>query len=112
MANARVVLEDVRLKKEDAVWALQQAFYANTSRLAQSQKRRDVEDLARRVAEGGVIYPLQERTVLGVAAALRASGFRSADSYLGELQLGHIEARFEVPGVVGQDVVSVQAGSP
>ena len=38
MAGARAVLEDVKLK-EDAVWALQQAFYANTSRLAQSQKK-------------------------------------------------------------------------
>ena len=69
MAGARGVLEDVRLK-EDAVRALQQAFYANTSRFAQSQKRRDVEGLARRAAEGGVINPLQERTVLGVGGGL------------------------------------------
>ena len=96
MAGARAVLDEVKLK-EDAIWALLQAFYANTSRPAQSQKRRDVEDLAQRAAVGGDIYPLQERTVLGVAAALRASSFKSADSYMGELRLGHIEARFEVP---------------
>ena len=96
MAGARAVLDDDKLK-EDAIWALRQAIYANTSRPAQSQKRRDVEDLARRAAGGGDIYRLQERTVLGVPAALRASGFKSADSYMGELRLGHIEARFEVP---------------
>ena len=101
MAGARAVLDDDKLK-EDAIWALRQAFYANTSRRAQSQKRRDVEDLARRAAGGGDIYPLQERTVLGVAAALRASGFKSADSYMGELRQGRIEARFEVSAWLSQ----------
>ena len=41
--------------------------------------------------------PSPRADVLGVAAAVRASGFKSADSYVGELRLGHIEARIEVP---------------
>ena len=46
MAGARAVLGGDKLK-EDAIWNLRQAFYANTSRPVQSRKRRDFEDLAR-----------------------------------------------------------------
>ena len=44
--SAKAILNDVKLKGE-AVRALTGAFYANISRLAQSRKRQDVEDLAR-----------------------------------------------------------------
>ena len=70
--------------------ALRDAFHANSSRPAQSRKRQDV------AAGSDVIFLPQERTVVGVAATLRAGGFKSADSYLGELRLGHVDPR-EVP---------------
>ena len=86
-----LVLDDDKLK-EDAIGALRQAFYANTSRPAQSQKRRDVEDVAEELREG--------------ATFTLSKGGGLAGEWLQECGLVH------GPGVVGQNVVSVQAGSP
>lgn len=91
MEVARTVLLDAA-RKERAVRALERAFHANSSRTAQCRKRIDVEHLARLAQGEKPIYPL--RPVLGVAAALKAAAFRSADQYLGELRLGHVEAGF------------------
>ena len=43
------------------------------------------------------MHPLTEQVILGVAAALKSAGFRSAEQYLAELRLGHIERKHEVP---------------
>ena len=55
--------------------------------------------------------PAHQQTVVGVAAALRARRFKSADSYLGELRLQHGEARFRSPRLAGQSFFPVQTGS-
>lgn len=96
MEDAKAVLLDPA-RKAGAVAALERAFFANSSRLAQSRKRANVELLAKLAQGGGVLYPLQRATVVAVAAALKAAAFRSGDQYLGELCLGHVEAGFEIP---------------
>jgi len=97
MADAQAIMDSPALL-EQAVANLEADFFANSSRLSVSKKRGDVEDLARRaVGDEGSIYPLSADTVIKVAAALKGGGFKSAESYLGELRLGHIEARFDVP---------------
>ena len=42
-------------------------------------------------------FPLTAATVRGVAAALLAAGYRSADDYLGELRRMQLEEGFDVP---------------
>ena len=54
-------------------------------------------ELAQVAADSEFIYPLTEETVVDVAAAVKAAHYRSAVSYLGELRLGHIESRHDVP---------------
>ena len=97
MAEALSVLDDP-LRRVAAEARLREAFFSNSSRTSASRKRRDVEELARRAAPCPErVYPLAEATVVGVAAALKDARFKSAEAYMGELRLGHVEARFEVP---------------
>ena len=55
MSAARAFLDDAELKGE-AVSAVKGSFYANTSRVAQSRKRQEVEDLARKATGSDVIF--------------------------------------------------------
>jgi len=72
-------------------------IYANSTRGPKASKRRTVELLAKAAAGTEFFYPLVEETVVDVAGALKGASYRAADSYLGELRLGHVEARHEVP---------------
>ena len=52
-----------------------------------------MENFARTASGSEFFYPLGEETFLDVAGALKEASYRSADAYLGELRLGHIEAK-------------------
>ena len=78
-----------------AVDALTLDFYANSSRDAVTKKRAAVCRLAERAAlsvpGSSAPFPLHVPVVHAVAAALKLAGFRSAEQYMGELRLEHIE---------------------
>ena len=57
-------------------------------------RRDEICKLAQLLAPGGRFLPLSKELVEAAAAALKAAGLASADQYLNELKLMHIEAGF------------------
>ena len=92
---AATAMDPGRLKR--ARGAFIEGFSANSARETKTKKRIDVEKLARLVGAIDGIYPLDYDTVVNVAATLKAGGLKSADSYMTELKLGHVESKHEVP---------------
>eukprot|EP00971_Amphidinium_carterae_P332544 6466767-Amphidinium_carterae.1 len=85
-------------RMDEASVLLKDHVYAASSRETIRRKRIKIEELARCFIEAGSSpYPLQEATIWQVSAALKAAKFRSAHTYLYELRLGHIEAKYNVP---------------
>ena len=73
-------------------------FWSKTTIRARNTKREEIMKLATMVAgQGNKVFPLTQDTIEGTAAALKAAGLTSADQYLNELKLIHIEFGHEVP---------------
>ena len=64
---------------------LNEVFHAKKYRPAQSRKRRDVEVLARNAAGSGIIYPMQDQTMVGVEQC------QECRQLAGELRLRHLD---------------------
>ena len=76
--------------------ALTKDFWAASTVRVKRSRRVEVLRLALAVADGEPIFPLRQSVVEGVAAALKAGGMTSANLYLQELKLGHIEAGYDL----------------
>ena len=74
-----------------AVDALKKDFWSDSNRESQLSKRRLAIELAQVVGGDWWVPPLTEYVVLGVAAALKAAGLRTAASLVNELKLWHVE---------------------
>ena len=92
---AMAVARDLELR-DSAVKELENDFWAASNKAAKLSKRKLVVDLAQ--AGGGPwwVPPLTENVVLGVAAALKAAGLKSASSLMNELKLWHVEQGYDV----------------
>ncbi|CAE7379899.1 unnamed protein product, partial [Symbiodinium pilosum] len=75
----------------DAVDLLKKDFWSDPSREAQLSKRKLVMELAQAVGGEWWTPPLNEKVVLGVAAALKAARLRTASALISELKLWHVE---------------------
>ncbi|CAK0845264.1 unnamed protein product [Prorocentrum cordatum] len=93
--NAALSIAGDPVRLASALGALRQDFYANSSREAVSRKRADVCRLAEQAASSipdvSAPFPLEVAVVHAVAAALKGARFKSAEQYLNELRLEHIE---------------------
>ena len=76
--------------------ALTKDFWAASTILVKQSRRAEVFKVAKAIVGNGEILPLTQSTVEGVAAALKAGGMTSANLYLQELKLAHIEAGFDL----------------
>ena len=76
--------------------ALTKDFWAASAVLVKQSRRAEVFKLAKAIVGEGDIFPLIQSTVEGVAAALKAGGMTSANLYLQELKLAHVEAGFDL----------------
>ena len=76
--------------------ALTKDFWAASTVQVKRSRRVEVLRLAAAVADGGQIFPLGQALVEGVAAALKAGGMASANLYLQELKLAHIESGYDL----------------
>ena len=88
--------------REEAVTELIADFYANSSRQPVSSKRSFVMELAELACGSVSPLPLVRGTVFGVAAALKKGGYKSADSYLRELRLLHVEAGYNIDAALAR----------
>ena len=82
-----------KLKLKEAIKELNKGFWAQST-LAVKTRRDEVCKLAQMVAPRGKFLPLTRDVVEATAAALKVAGLASADQYLGELKLVHVEAGF------------------
>ena len=89
----RAALEIARNKDlmAQAVSELKKDFWADSNRQAQASKRKLVIELAQAVGGEWWTPPLTESVVVGVAAALKAAGLKTAASLLNELKLWHVD---------------------
>ena len=75
---------------------LSKGFWTSNTAAVKRSRREEVMKLAVLVAGERDVLPLKKQTVEYVAAALKAGGLASADQYLNELKLMHIEAGYDV----------------
>ena len=85
----------------EATAELRGDYMANSSRQGKISKRGCVEELAARVANASLIYPLTLLIIEGVAACLKAANSKSGMAYLSELRQGHVEHGGEIPPWMG-----------
>ena len=71
-------------------------FWAASTVQVKQSRRAEVFKLAKIIVGDGPIFPLLQATVEGVAASLKAGGMASANLYLQELKLAHVEAGFDL----------------
>ena len=91
---------EIALHKEELLQArkaLGKNFWSESSARSRASKRSEVVKVAKAVACSERIFPLQKEVIEGVAAALRAAGLKSADQYLNELKLMHVELGHMIP---------------
>ncbi|CAJ1339271.1 unnamed protein product, partial [Effrenium voratum] len=93
--DAMEVMDDAK-NLELAVADLRKGFSSNSSRAAKASRRKEVLAMAKKFCGSRPIFPLQENTVVSVAAALSTSGFRSVMMYVAELKQLHVEKKFPV----------------
>ena len=83
---------------DKAVESLKGNFWASSSLKARKSRREEVLTLAVAVSkEHKAVIPLSREVIEKTAAALKGASLASADQYLNELKLMHVEAGFEVP---------------
>ena len=92
---AMAVARDLELR-DSAVKELENDFWAASNKAAKLSKRKLIVDLAQAVGGPWWVPPLTENVVLGVAAALKAAGLKSASSLMNELKLWHVEQGYDV----------------
>ena len=78
--------------RDQAVKNLERAFYANSSRVAKSSKRKTILDILNAAKES---YPLTPFSIKLIAATLKEAGYKSAYTYLIEAKSYHLEQGFE-----------------
>ena len=83
-----------KLKLKEAIKELNKGFWAQSTLAVKRSRRDEVCKLAQMVAPRGKFLPLTRDVVEATAAALKVAGLASADQYLGELKLVHVEAGF------------------
>ena len=86
--DAMEVMDDAK-NLELAVADLRKGFSSNSSRAAKASRRKEVLAMAKKFCGSRPIFPLQENTVVSVAAALSTSRFRSVMMYVAELKQLH-----------------------
>lgn len=89
-------LEVARCKNRlgQALKDLNKGFWTSSTAAVKKSRREEVLKLAREVSGRREVLPLDRQTVEHVAAALKAGGLASADQYLNELKLLHVEAGY------------------
>lgn len=96
----RGALKKVAELAKSACWVdqarrrLRSRFFSANTRASKNSKRSKVWEIARVVAAGNDVLPLDTDTLEATAATLMESGIKAADQYLGELKGLHIEAGF------------------
>ena len=85
-----------KIKLQAAVRELNKGYWAKSTMAVKMSRREEVATLAKTVAGQNQFLPLSKEVVEAVAAALKAAGLASADQYLNELKLLHIEAGFHL----------------
>ena len=75
---------------------LNKGFWTSNTAAVKRSRREEVMKLASLVAGNRDVLPLSRQTVEYVAAALKAGGLASADQYLNELKLLHVEAGYSL----------------
>ena len=76
-----------------AMTAVEQDYFANSSRVARSAKWRAVKTILE--AAFTAAMPLTPEKLQALAGALRASGYKSAHTYIAEAKIYHIERGWE-----------------
>ena len=71
-------------------------YFSQSSEKSRQCKREEVLKLAREVSGLRNPFPLSKDTVEGVAAALKEAGLKSAQQYMVELKLIHVESGYDV----------------
>ena len=100
-AKAMEVASD-RLLLNKAIGELNQGFWAKGTLSVKRIRRAEITKLALTVTGGREPLPLAKQTVEMVAAALKAAKLASADQYLNELKLMHVEAGFPMEAWLGR----------
>ena len=93
-ATARAIAADPA-RLDVAVKSLTRDFFSTNGAAVKKSKRELAEELAK-LAGFDPVYPLSVELVIAVGAALKAAGYRSAPSYIGELKLRHVEENYPV----------------
>ena len=75
---------------------MNKGYWAKSTLAVKMSRREEVTTLARMVAGQNQFLPLSKEVVEAVAAALKAAGLASADHYLNELKLLHVEPGFHL----------------
>ena len=75
---------------------MNKGYWAKSTLAVKMSRREEVTTLARMVAGQNQFLPLSKEVVEAVAAALKAAGLASADHYLNELKLLHVESGFHL----------------
>ena len=81
---------------------LSKGFWTSNTAAVKRSRREEVMKLAVMVTGDREVLPLKRQTVEYVAAALKAGGLASADQYLNELKLMHVEAGYDLEAWLGR----------
>jgi len=81
---------------------LSKGFWTSNTAAVKRSRREEVMKLAVMVTGDRDVLPLKRQTVEYVAAALKAGGLASADQYLNELKLMHVEAGYDLEAWLGR----------
>ena len=83
-----VKLATSKKKAEDLVKKVEKDFYANSSRAAQTSRRKTVENILK---AGELTLPLTPTALKFVVGTLKEAGYKSAQIYLAEAKNMHVE---------------------
>ena len=83
-----------KLSRNRAAQKLEEDFFANSSRASKASKRNTVETILKAVAKGD-IYPVSVHTLRMLASTLKETGYKSANAYVTEAKIAHIEKGHE-----------------
>ena len=86
-----VKLATSKKKAEDLVKKVEKDFYANSSRAAQTSRRKTVENI---LNAGELSLPLTPTALKFVVGTLKEAGYKSAQIYLAEAKNMHVEKGF------------------
>ena len=90
----------------NAIGMLESKFYAQGSLATKNSKLTVAEDIAR-CAGFTQLYPLSERLLVTVGAALMGASYSSGASYIAELKLRHVELDHAIGPALGRRITKV-----